>query len=151
MLVKLFSIIRNYVLSVSSPRKYNFYHQNTAIDAFRANSRRAIGRNPSMVIPLLANQDLTHILLYYRCLQHMILPQMIAMFHVVMIDIRQQKLNSDLMWGINYLERLSKIIHQPTVCSSRSVTIGGAGVLQSQYLACRQTYRALIVLVNVIY
>ena len=55
-------IIRNYVLSVSSQRKYNFYHQNTLLDAFRTNSRNIIGRNPSMVIPLLANQDLTPML-----------------------------------------------------------------------------------------
>ena len=55
-------IIRSYVLSVSSQRKYNFYHQNTLLDAFRTNSRNIIGRNPSMVIPLLANQDLTPML-----------------------------------------------------------------------------------------
>ena len=53
---------RKYVLSVSSQRKYNFYHQNTLLDAFRTNSRNIIGRNPSMVIPLLANQDLTPML-----------------------------------------------------------------------------------------
>ena len=58
MLAKYFSIIRNYVLSVSLQRKYNFYHQNTLVDAFRTNSRNSIGRKPSMVIPLLANQDL---------------------------------------------------------------------------------------------
>ena len=62
MLAKYFSIIRNYVLSVSSQRKYNFYHQNTLLDAFRTNSRNSIGRNTSMVIPLLANQDLTPML-----------------------------------------------------------------------------------------
>ena len=62
MLAKYFSIIRNYVLSVSSQRKYNFYQQNTLLDAFRANSRNIIGRNPSIVIPLLANQDLTPML-----------------------------------------------------------------------------------------
>ena len=62
MLAKYFSIIRNYVLSVSSQRKYHFYHQNTLLDAFRTNSRNIIGRNPSMVIPLLANQDLTPML-----------------------------------------------------------------------------------------
>ena len=62
MLAKYFSIIRNYVLSVSSQRKYNFYHQNTLLDAFRTNSRKIIGRNPSMVIPLLVNQDLTPML-----------------------------------------------------------------------------------------
>ena len=62
MLAKYFSIIRNYVLSVSSQRKYNFYHQNTLFDAFRTNSRNTIGRNPSMVIPLLANQDLIPLL-----------------------------------------------------------------------------------------
>ena len=59
---KYFSIIRNYVLSVSLQRKYNFYHQNTILDAFRTNSRNIIGRNPSMVIPLLATQDLTPML-----------------------------------------------------------------------------------------
>ena len=59
---KYFSIIRNYVLSVSSQRKYTFYHQNRLLDAFRTNSRNIIGRNPSMVIPLLANQDLTPML-----------------------------------------------------------------------------------------
>ena len=59
MLAKYFSIIRNYVLSVLSQRKYTFYHPDTFLDAFRTNSRNIIGRNPSMVIPLLANQDLT--------------------------------------------------------------------------------------------
>ena len=52
------------MLSVSSQRKYNLYHQNTLLDAFQTNSRNIIGRNPSMVIPLLANQDLTPILLF---------------------------------------------------------------------------------------
>ena len=59
---KYFSIIRNYVLSVSSQRKYNFYHQNTLLDPFRTNSRNIIGRNTAKVIPLLANQDLTPML-----------------------------------------------------------------------------------------
>ena len=59
MLAKYFSIILNYVLSVSSQRKCNFYHQNTHLDAFRMSSRNVIGKNPSMVIPLLASQDLT--------------------------------------------------------------------------------------------
>ena len=62
MLAKYFSIIRNYVLSVSSQRKYTSYRQNTLADAFRTNSRNIIGRNPSMVIPLLSNQDLTPML-----------------------------------------------------------------------------------------
>ena len=62
MLAKYFSIIRNYVLSVSSQRKCNFYHQNTLLDAFRTNSSNIIGRNPSMAIPLPANQDLTPML-----------------------------------------------------------------------------------------
>ena len=66
MLAKYSSIIRNYVLSVSSQRKYNFYHQNTLLGAFRTNSRNIIGGNPSMVIPLLANQDLTPMLLEYK-------------------------------------------------------------------------------------
>ena len=62
MLTKYFSNIRKYVLSVASQSKYTFYHQNTLLDTFRANSRKAIGRNSSMVIPLLANQDLTPML-----------------------------------------------------------------------------------------
>ena len=64
MLAKYFLIIQDYVLSVSSQRKYNFYHQNTLLGAFRTNSRNIIGRNPSMVIPLLANQDLTPVLIH---------------------------------------------------------------------------------------
>ena len=60
--VKYFSIIRNYVLSVSSQGKSNFDHQNTLLGAFRTNSRNIISRNTSMVIPLLANQDLTPML-----------------------------------------------------------------------------------------
>ena len=59
MLAKYFSIIRNYVLSVSLQITYNFYNQNKFLDALRTNSRNIIGRNPSMVIPLLANRDLT--------------------------------------------------------------------------------------------
>ena len=61
MLVKHFSIIRNYVLSVLLQKKYTFYHQNTLLDTFRLNSLYIIDRNPSM-IPLVANQDLTPIL-----------------------------------------------------------------------------------------
>ena len=60
---KYFLIIRNYVLSVSLQRNYNFYNQNTFLDAFLTNSRNIIGRNPSTVIPLLVNQDWTPILL----------------------------------------------------------------------------------------
>ena len=62
MLPRYFLIIRNYVLSVSLQRKNNFYPQNTLLDAFRMNSRNIIGSNPSMVVPLLANQDLTPML-----------------------------------------------------------------------------------------
>ena len=72
MLAKYFSTIRNYVLSVSSQTKYNFYHQNTLLDAFRTNSRNIIGRNPSMVIPLLANQDLTPMLAQVKVVRHAI-------------------------------------------------------------------------------
>ena len=54
MLAQYFSIIQNYVLSVSLQRKYNIYHQNALLDAFQKNSHNTIGRNPSMVIPLLA-------------------------------------------------------------------------------------------------
>ena len=46
----------------SFAKKYNFNHQNALLDAFRTNSRNIIGRNPSMAIPLLANQDLTPML-----------------------------------------------------------------------------------------
>ena len=62
MFAKYFSIVQKYVLSVSSQIKHTFYHQNTLLDAFRTNSRNIIGRNPSMVISLLAHQDLTPIL-----------------------------------------------------------------------------------------
>ena len=58
------------MLPVSSQRKNNFYHQNTRLDAFRKNSRNIIGRNPSMVIPLLANQDLTAMLVGYQRNHH---------------------------------------------------------------------------------
>ena len=67
MLAKYFSIIRNYVLSLFSQRKYTFNLQNTLLDVFRTNSRNIIGRNPSMVIPLLANQvKAEEQSLYYR-------------------------------------------------------------------------------------
>ena len=61
------------MLSVSLQRKYNFYHQNTLLDAFRTNSRNIIGRNPSMVIPLLANQDLTPMLFMVEAPKSLIL------------------------------------------------------------------------------
>ena len=66
MYAKYFSVILNYVLSVSSQRKCNFYHQNTLLDAFQTNSRNIIGRNSSTVIPLLTNQDLTPMLMQSR-------------------------------------------------------------------------------------
>jgi len=62
MLAKYFLIIRDYVLSVFSQRECAFYHRNTLLDAFRTNSCSVVGRNRSMVIPLLANQDLTPML-----------------------------------------------------------------------------------------
>ena len=62
MLAKYFSIIRNYVFSVSLQRKYNFYHKNMLLGPFRTNYHIIIGRNPLMVIPLLANQDLAPML-----------------------------------------------------------------------------------------
>ena len=37
---------------------YTFYHQNTFLDVFRKNSRNVVSKNSSMVIPLLANQNL---------------------------------------------------------------------------------------------
>ena len=53
----------NYVLSVSSQRKYISYQKGTLLDAFRTNSHNNIGRDPSMVIPLLTNQDLMPMLI----------------------------------------------------------------------------------------
>ena len=70
MLAKYFSIIQNYVLSVSLEGKYTFYHQSMLLNAFQANSQNTIGRNPLMVIPLLANQDLTLMLLRYDLLPY---------------------------------------------------------------------------------
>ena len=70
MLANYFSTIESYVLSVSSQRKYNFYHQNTLLDASRTNSSNVIGRDLSMVIPLLANQDLTPMLLNLHHIHH---------------------------------------------------------------------------------
>ena len=46
------------VASVLSRKVY----QNTLLDAFQTNSRKINGKNSSMVIPLLANQDLTPML-----------------------------------------------------------------------------------------
>ena len=66
MLAKYFSIIQHYLLSVSSQRKYTFYHQNTLLDAFRMTSRYIIGRNPSIVIPSIAKQDLTPMLSFSK-------------------------------------------------------------------------------------
>ena len=43
-------------------KERTLYHQNTLLGAFRTNFRNIIGRNPSMVIPLLANQDFTPML-----------------------------------------------------------------------------------------
>ena len=62
MLAKYFSFIRNCVSSVYFAKKVSFYHQQTLLDAFRTNFRNVIGRNHSMVIPLLAIQDLTSML-----------------------------------------------------------------------------------------
>ena len=62
MVAKYFPIILNNVFLVSLQRKYNFYHQNKLLGAFRTNSCNIIGRNPSIVIPLLSNQDLTPML-----------------------------------------------------------------------------------------
>ena len=45
-------------------KKVHFYHQSALLDAFRTNFHNVIGRNPSMVIPLLATQDLMPMLLY---------------------------------------------------------------------------------------
>ena len=82
MLAKYLSIIRNYVLSVFVQRKYTFYHKTRFSmlserilvnywqesfdgDSFVSQSRfdaYVVGRNLSMVISLLADQDLTPML-----------------------------------------------------------------------------------------
>ena len=61
MLAKYSSIIRNYVLSVSPQRKYNFYH--------RTNSRNIIGWTPLMVTPFLANQNMAPMLIPVYCVR----------------------------------------------------------------------------------
>ena len=71
------------MLSVSSQRKYKFYHQNALLDAFRTNSHNIIGRNLSMVIPLLTNQDLTpmlHMLGYFAIITVSLLGSIVAMY-----------------------------------------------------------------------
>ena len=74
MLAKYLSIIRNYVLSVFTQRKCTFYHQNTLLDAFRTHSHYIVCRIPSMVIPLLANQDMTPMLIGYQGDNHRRIP-----------------------------------------------------------------------------
>ena len=100
MLAKYFFIIRNYVLSVSLQRKYNFYHQDTFLDAFRTNSRNVIGRNPSMVIPLLTNQDLTPMLALIVCIY--------KNFHQQGIDCRKSwcKATGSLLMYINLVIKI---------------------------------------------
>ena len=44
-------------------KESTFLPPNTLLDVFRTNSRNILGRNPAMVIPLLANQDLTPMLI----------------------------------------------------------------------------------------
>ena len=63
MLAKYFSIIRNYVLSDSFAKKAHLLPPNTFLDTFRTNSRNINGRNPSMMMPLLTNQDLMPMLI----------------------------------------------------------------------------------------
>ena len=65
-------------------RKYTFYHQNhrvrilnTLLDAFRTNSRK-IGSNHSMVIPMLANQDMTRMLVYCQLHNYEVVPGVIS-------------------------------------------------------------------------
>ena len=47
---------------VGAGGRFDIFLDSAFLDAFRTNSRNIIGRNPSMVIPLLANQDLTPML-----------------------------------------------------------------------------------------
>ena len=95
MLAKYFSVIRNHVLSVSSQRNYISYHQTTLLDAYGTNFRIIIGRNPSMVISLLANQDLTA-MLYYITFCHTILILYSTHFFLIRIP--------DFSLSINYIE-----------------------------------------------
>ena len=98
MLAKYFSIIRNNVLSVFSQRKYNFYHQITVLGAFRTNSGNTIGRNPSMVIRLLANQDLTP----------MLLPPQLCIVHNTHLTLWHQIDGDIIGWGLtSFLERIN--------------------------------------------
>ena len=64
MLAKYFLIIRNYVLSVFFAKKVHYLPPK---QAFRTNSHHMIGRNHSTVILLLANQDLTSMVLLAIC------------------------------------------------------------------------------------
>ena len=61
MLEIFFNYLKLFVISFFT-KKYKFYRQNLLLDTFQMNSCSIIGRNPSMVIPLLANQDLTPML-----------------------------------------------------------------------------------------
>ena len=102
MAVKYCSIIRNYVFSVSSQRNYNFYHQSTLLTAFPNNYRSIVGRNPSMGIPLLANQDLTPMLSTIH-------------FHLakdtpkVLFNLKCVNINASSIFGINKMKKKTKI------------------------------------------
>ena len=66
MLAKHFSIIRNYVLSAFLKSKSAFCHENTLLETVQTNSSNINGRNPSMAIPFLANQDFALMLTWTR-------------------------------------------------------------------------------------
>ena len=59
MLAKCFSVIRNYVLSIFFAKNVHYLPPK---HASRTNFHNIIGRNPLMMIHLLANQDLTPML-----------------------------------------------------------------------------------------
>ena len=63
MSTNIFQLFETICYQFFSQRKYIFYHQNTLLEGFRTHSRNVTDRNPSMVIPLLANQDLMPMLL----------------------------------------------------------------------------------------
>ena len=60
--VNIFQLFETMCYQFSFVKKVHFYYQNMLLYAFRTNSCNIIGGNPSMMIPLLSNQDLTPLL-----------------------------------------------------------------------------------------
>ena len=78
------------MLSVSA-KKVHFYHQNTHLDTSQTNYRNIIGRNPSMVIPLLANQDLTPML-----------PGIVRESSITLMQVREKKTKTNYLVSIQF-------------------------------------------------